>query len=373
MADGLTMTGICSNPCFIALKAVCDEFGLAFEVEHGGKHPKLVVFVGPEPLRIAFAASPSDRRAPMQAASYLRRQIEKATSPIHEASMSRDTVTVLGKDVVKVEYKGQRVVTLKQIDAIHERPEGTAGRQFREHRGRFREGVDYFDLTSDEIRRMCAAGILPERTARATLFTERGYGKIVKGWNDDLAWSLHDAMQDAYFVVREIAKSASEGDVMLSDAFWKRIGGVMKSVSNKATQDIRSGFDMLMGDVIRLTTEVERLQSRPVLPAFDLAGTVTSRDIMDMAGIPRDGRVRGTTGGVITRAMKDYCLGHGFVAQRAPESIDPDRRWRFPRQAALDWLTGTTMGGEIIRNHIARSNARRARKGQQNITLVPAL
>jgi len=367
------MASIRANPCFQAMKEVCDEFDLAFDVEHSGKHPKLVVFVGPDPLRVTFAASPSDRRAPMRAASHLRRAIEKATSPASEGDMSHEVISVLGKDVVKVEYKGQRVVTLKQIDAVHERPEGTAGRQFREHRSRFREGVDYFELTSDEIRRMCASGVLPERTARATLFTERGYGKIVKGWNDDLAWSLHDAMQDAYFVVREIAKAASEGDVMLSDAFWKRIGGVMKSVSNKATQDIRSGFDMLMGDVIRLTSEVERLQSQPVVPAFDLSGTVTSRDIMDMAGIPRDGRVRGTTGGVITRAMKDYCLGHGFIAQRAPEAIDPDRRWRFPRQAALDWLTGSTMGGEVIRNHIARTNARRARKGQQNLTLVPAV
>lgn len=366
------MASIRANPCFQAMKEVCDEFDLAFDLEEGGKHPKLVVYACDPPLKVTFPSTPSDVRAAKNSAAQLRRMIEEATAP---ASMSHEVVTVLGKEVVKVEYKGQRVVTLKQIDAVHEKSDGQARKQFNEHRARFIEGVDFYLLDNaglSEIRTN-APGLFGAEAKRGLLFTERGYGKIVKGWNDDLAWSLHDAMQDAYFVVREIAKAASEGDVMLSDAFWKRIGGVMKSVSNKATQDIRSGFDMLMGDVIRLTSEVERLQSQPVVPAFDLSGTVTSRDIMDMAGIPRDGRVRGTTGGVITRAMKDYCLGHGFIAQRAPEAIDPDRRWRFPRQAALDWLTGSTMGGEVIRNHIARTNARRARKGQQNLTLVPAV
>lgn len=367
------MGSVRANPCFQALKEVCDEYGLAFEVEDGGKHPKLVVHAGEHPLRMTFPSTPSDVRSPINSAAQLRRKIEAATALNREAHMHHEVVTVLGKDVVKVEYKGLRVVTLKQIDAIHGKPEDAAYKQFARHEQRYVDGTDFITVNASEFRNRFPELIGARGGTAIKLFTERGYGKIVKGWNDDLAWSLHDAMQDAYFVVREIAKAVSDGEVTLPESVWRRIGGVVKSVTHKSTEDLRAGVELVLEEVARMGRELDKVKATPIVPAFDLSGTVTSRDIMDMAGIPRDGRVRGTTGGIITRAMKDYCLGHGFCAQRAPEAIDPDRRWRFPRQAALDWLTGPTMGGEIIRNHITRVNARRAAKGQRQFTLVPTI
>ena len=50
------------------------------------------------------------------------------------------------------EYQEKRVVTFKDIDAVHERPAGTASRNFRKHRNHFIEGVDFFKITSDEFR-----------------------------------------------------------------------------------------------------------------------------------------------------------------------------------------------------------------------------
>ena len=50
------------------------------------------------------------------------------------------------------EYNGQRVVTFRDIDMVHNRPEGTAGRNFRKNREYFIEGEDYFKVCSDEIR-----------------------------------------------------------------------------------------------------------------------------------------------------------------------------------------------------------------------------
>ncbi|ECF6721562.1 ORF6N domain-containing protein, partial [Salmonella enterica subsp. enterica] len=37
-----------------------------------------------------------------------------------------NTVTINNKQLPEVEYRGQRVVTLKMIDEVHQRPEGTA-------------------------------------------------------------------------------------------------------------------------------------------------------------------------------------------------------------------------------------------------------
>jgi len=99
-----------------------------------------------------------------------------------------------------VEHRGKRVLTLAQIDKAHGRPEGTAGRQFRKNRSRFELDRDYFTVGADEFRRhLNRDGISKFRGGDILLLTERGYGKVCKGWNDDRSWALHSAMQDVYF------------------------------------------------------------------------------------------------------------------------------------------------------------------------------
>lgn len=60
---------------------------------------------------------------------------------------------LIGNHEVSVKtYKGQRVVTFKDIDTVHERPEGTAKRNFNANKQRFAEGKHYFAVGADEIR-----------------------------------------------------------------------------------------------------------------------------------------------------------------------------------------------------------------------------
>jgi hypothetical protein len=62
-----------------------------------------------------------------------------------------NTVTINNKQLPAVEYRGQRVVTLAMIDEVHQRPEGTAGRNFQKT-GLLCRGVDYVELGADAIR-----------------------------------------------------------------------------------------------------------------------------------------------------------------------------------------------------------------------------
>lgn len=114
-------------------------------------------------------------------------------------------ISIAGTDVQRVLYRDEPVVTFAMVDAIHQRPEGTAGRTFRENRSRFVEGEDYVDLTSDEIRRMSETGTFPPRSARGTLITRRGYLKLVKPLTDDRAWEVQGEMIDRYFAVEKLA------------------------------------------------------------------------------------------------------------------------------------------------------------------------
>lgn len=75
------------------------------------------------------------------------------------------SITINNTSLQVVEYQSKRVVTLAQVDAVHGRPEGTAGRNFREHKHRLIEGEDYFKVGADEIRRN-NPGAIPDALRR---------------------------------------------------------------------------------------------------------------------------------------------------------------------------------------------------------------
>lgn len=138
-------------------------------------------------------------------------------SPGFLPARTENGISIGGVAIERIAYKGAPVVTFAMIDKVHERPDGTAGRNFRENRTRFVEGEDFVELTSDEIRRMSADGIFPARTARATVLTQRGYLKLTKPMNDDRAWQVQGEMIDRYFVV-EAARSLTPAEMLLEQA-----------------------------------------------------------------------------------------------------------------------------------------------------------
>lgn len=113
---------------------------------------------------------------------------------------SLQKVQIGNGEIAVKEYAGKRVVTFKDIDNCHGRPEGTASRNFRSNREHFIEGEDYFyvDLTDNEIRRQFGAGKNAGRTI--VLLTESGYLMLVKSFTDDLAWDVQRELVNRYFV-----------------------------------------------------------------------------------------------------------------------------------------------------------------------------
>lgn len=89
-------------------------------------------------------------------------------------------------------FVGKRVVTFKDIDTVHKRPEGTARRNFNQNRQRFISGVDFFKVCADEIRTNKIAEISPKSHEPLTLITETGYLMLVKSFTDDFLTSDHE-------------------------------------------------------------------------------------------------------------------------------------------------------------------------------------
>ena len=111
-----------------------------------------------------------------------------------------NTLTVkIGKcDVAVKEYKGKRVVTFKDIDQCHGRPEGTARKRFNDNKKHFINGTDFFKITPSEFR--TAIGDMNSRQQNdVTLVTESGYLMLVKSFHDDLAWDVQRQLVNTYF------------------------------------------------------------------------------------------------------------------------------------------------------------------------------
>lgn len=115
--------------------------------------------------------------------------------------MHNQIVKINNTDLSVKEFNEQRVVTFKDIDMLHERVEGTAGRNFRENKIHFVENEDFFFIKpayvgNNEIRRS-------EINNKGTyLITESGYLMLVKSLQDDLAWKVQRELVNNYFRVK---------------------------------------------------------------------------------------------------------------------------------------------------------------------------
>lgn len=98
------------------------------------------------------------------------------------------------------EYNGQRVVTFKDIDIVHQRPDGTARRNFNTNKNHFIEGEDFFRIQPNEIR---TVGI--KSNNGGLVITESGYLMLVKSFTDDRAWQVQRELVKSYFRIQSIS------------------------------------------------------------------------------------------------------------------------------------------------------------------------
>lgn len=114
-----------------------------------------------------------------------------------------NAIEIANKPLEVKEYKRKRVVTLKDIDTVHGRPEGTARRNFNINKCHFIEGEDYFKICADEIRTNKIMPISPKTHQDVILITESGYLMLVKSFTDDLAWDVQRQLVKCYFREKE--------------------------------------------------------------------------------------------------------------------------------------------------------------------------
>lgn len=123
--------------------------------------------------------------------------------------MNKQVIKINNTDLSVKEFNGQRIVTFKDIDMLHERVEGTAKRNFTDNKKHFIEDVDYFELSKKDVGTdfVLTYGF-DKKAPKGMLITESGYLMLVKSLQDDLAWKVQRELVNNYFRVKELITNA---------------------------------------------------------------------------------------------------------------------------------------------------------------------
>jgi len=118
-----------------------------------------------------------------------------------------EIVKINNNDLAVKMWNSQRVVTLSDIDKVHNRPSGTARRNFNENKKHLILNEDYIVRNSYEAKQEYNI-VAPNGL---TLFTESGYLLLVKSFTDDLAWSVQRDLVNTYFKFQEVVQDFNSG------------------------------------------------------------------------------------------------------------------------------------------------------------------
>lgn len=118
-----------------------------------------------------------------------------------------DVITIENTEMQIREYNGERVVTFKDIDTVHQNKSGTAYRNFNRNKKYFVEGKHFYVLKKQNSNvTNCLNRNIVVPNKGITVLTERGYLLVAKSFNDALSWKVQDMLVDVYFKVRAVQK-----------------------------------------------------------------------------------------------------------------------------------------------------------------------
>ncbi len=135
----------------------------------------------------------------------------------------KGTQEFLGKEIPVI-YGGfgsnQKVVSAKTVAEIHGMEVKHVNELINNNIKRFKEGIDIIDVINDDNFKVVVNDLGlkgSNRTKNIYLLSERGYAKLIKIMDSDLAWEIHDQLMDEYFSMREEkSKPVSQLDAIIA-------------------------------------------------------------------------------------------------------------------------------------------------------------
>jgi hypothetical protein len=205
--------------------------------------------------------------------------------------------------------KNKKAMLVKEIAEIHGRPLFKINQLINDNRKHFIDGKDILDIKDSPLAILLKdSGIYTQNAINAStniyILSERGYAKLLKIMDDDLAWEKYDQLVDGYFQMRQVIKESPDSlklqiqqeraHAMLLNAKTRQFKLLMKTIKDKHLSAIAAdvfgitSLEEVTGQKIDYRPECGKLYS-----AQDLATEIgTSRNMIgrkaNAAGIKTD-------------------------------------------------------------------------------------
>lgn len=171
--------------------------------------------------------------------------------------------------------EGKKAMLVKEIANIHGRELREINERINSNRKRFKDTVDIIDLlgidlTDTEIKEFgfTQQAINSYRGLKAKgqatgiyLLSERGYSKLLKILEDDVAWEQYEKLVDGYFNMRGQARPLTTEEMLeLQFKYAKEVKKEVQQVRNEL-EETNNKFDNFVEDLPLIGDEPEELQA----------------------------------------------------------------------------------------------------------------
>lgn len=117
--------------------------------------------------------------------------------------MQKEIVNVNDKQIVAVEWNGERVITTAQLADVYETDVNNVQNNFSNNKERFKVGTHYYLLTGEQLRdfknQVNNIDLVAKKTSQLYLWTRRGASRHCKILDTNKAWEQFDCLEENYF------------------------------------------------------------------------------------------------------------------------------------------------------------------------------
>ena len=115
----------------------------------------------------------------------------------------QEVVKVNDKQIVAVEWNGERVITTAQMAEVYGTDVNNVQNNFANNKERFMEETHYYLLTGEELKKfknlVNNIDLVAKKTSQLYLWTRRGASRHCKILDTDKAWQQFDCLEENYF------------------------------------------------------------------------------------------------------------------------------------------------------------------------------
>ena len=276
--------------------------------------------------------------------------------------MQNEVVKVNNQEITVKKHNGQRVITFKDIDLVHERSEGTARRNFNTNKQHLIEGEDYFVRNSYEAKK--EYGITAPNGL--VLLTESGYLMLVKSFTDDLAWKVQRQLVKTYFSWKEdkVNKQPEKKKKNLSAAnmLVKTVSGIFKEAGVDPVF-IAAEAKRLYKEQADIDIQIPLITDNTTQTLWDCTSIAKELGILSESGRPHDKAVSGIIQDLdifedeIVRTAFSWNGHDGVTVQYKGSVLEKVREWleenHYPSLIELQLANGNVNKCKVLYREVA--------------------